>query len=56
MKKEFSYMELLKAIDETKKYFEKKLELKLSLIKVQSPLFVKTDSGLQDNLTGIERE
>ena len=55
MKKECSYLETIKAIDEVKKYFEKQLEARLSLIKVQSPLFVKSDSGLQDGLTGVEK-
>ena len=55
MKKELSYLELVKAIDEVKKYFEKQLEARLSLTKVQSPLFVKSDSGLQDALTGKEK-
>jgi len=55
MKKELSYLETIKAIDEIKKYFEKQLEVRLSLTKVQSPLFVKTDSGLQDDLTGVEK-
>lgn len=55
MKKELSYFETIKAIDEVKKYFEKQLETRLSLTKVQSPLFVKTDSGLQDALTGVEK-
>ncbi len=55
MKKELSYLETLKAISEVKKYFEKQLELRLSLTKVQSPLFVKSDSGLQDALTGVEK-
>ena len=55
MKKELSYLELVKAIDEVKKYFERQLEARLSLTKVQSPLFVKSDSGLQDHLTGVEK-
>ena len=55
MKKELSYLETIKAIDEVKKYFERQLEVRLSLTKVQSPLFVKTDSGLQDALTGVEK-
>ena len=55
MKKELSYYETIKAIDEVKKYFEKQLEVRLSLTKVQSPLFVKTSSGLQDALTGVEK-
>ncbi|NMA50847.1 MAG: aspartate--ammonia ligase [Mollicutes bacterium] len=55
MKKELNYFQTLKAIEEIKKHFELQLEEKLSLIKVQSPLFVKTDSGLQDGLTGVEK-
>ena len=55
MKKELSYLETIKAIDEVKKYFERQLEERLSLTKVQSPLFVKSDSGLQDALTGVEK-
>ncbi len=55
MKKELSYLELVKAIDEVKKYFEKQLEVRLSLTKVECPLFVKSDSGLQDTLTGKEK-
>ena len=55
MKKELSYLETIKAIDEIKKYFERQLEARLSLTKVPSPLFVKTDSGLQDALTGVEK-
>lgn len=55
MKKELSYLETIKAIDEVKKYFERQLQARLSLTKVQSPLFVKTVSGLQDALTGVEK-
>lgn len=55
MKKEFSYLEMIEAIAEIKKFFEKQLEVRLSLVKVQSPLFVKSDSGLQDALTGVEK-
>lgn len=55
MKKELSYLETIKAIDEIKKYFEKQLEARLSLTKVQSPLFVKSDTGLQDALSGVEK-
>ena len=55
MKSEQDYFETIKEIDEVKKYFERQLEKKLNLVKVQSPLFVKDDSGLQDNLTGVER-
>lgn len=55
MKKEISYLETIKAIDDTKKYFEKQLEARLSLIKVPCPLFVRSDSGLQDTLSGVEK-
>ena len=55
MKKELSCLELVKAIDEVKKYFEKQLEVRLSLTKVECPLFFKSDSGLQDTLTGKEK-
>lgn len=55
MKKELSYLELLKQIDEIKKTFERELEKRLSLMKVESPIFVKSSSGLQDALTGVEK-
>ncbi len=54
MKKEISYLEKIKMIDEVKKTFESQLEKRLGLTKVGSPLFVKTSSGLQDELTGKE--
>lgn len=55
MKKEISYLETLKAIDECKKHFESQLEVRLGLTKVQSPIFLKTSTGLQDKLTGVEK-
>ena len=55
MKKELTYYETITMIAETKKYFESQLETRLSLTKVPSPLFVKTSSGLQDGLTGVEK-
>lgn len=55
MKKELSYFDTVIMIDEIKKYFESQIEKRLGLIKVQSPLFVKTSSGLQDGLTGVEK-
>ena len=54
MKKELSYLETIKMIDETKKIFEGQIEKRLGLIKVGSPLFVKKSSGLQDDLSGKE--
>lgn len=55
MKKELSYLETIEAIAEIKKHFERQLEVRLSLTKVQCPLFVNSDSGLQDTLTGVEK-
>ena len=51
--KDLSYYETLILIDEIKRIFEKELEKELDLIKVQSPLFVKSSSGLQDRLSGV---
>lgn len=55
MKKELTYLEKIIMIGEIKKYFESQLESRLDLIKVQAPLFVKTSSGLQDGLSGVEK-
>ena len=42
------------AIKMIKDNFETNLADKLNLIRVSAPLFVKSDSGLNDNLTGVE--
>ena len=55
MKKELSYLETVKMIAETKKFFEGQLEDRLGLIKVPSPIFLKTSTGLQDQLSGTEK-
>lgn len=55
MKKELSYVEKIKIIDEVKRTFESQIEKRLGIIKVGCPLFVKTSSGLQDALTGVEK-
>lgn len=55
MKKEISYLERLELISECKEKFEKYLKKELDLIKVECPLFVKSSSGLQDTLTGVEK-
>lgn len=44
-----------KAIQLAKRSFEKQLEQFLSLEKIESPLFVSTESGLNDALTGTEK-
>ena len=42
-------------IKEVKDYFERALAKALNLTRVSAPLVVKTDSGLNDNLNGVER-
>ncbi len=54
MKKELEYLETIKIIDEIKKCFESQFAKRLSLIKVGSPIFVKSATGLQDDLSGKE--
>lgn len=43
------------AIKKTKDFFETRLAEELSLTRVSAPLFVHADSGLNDNLNGVER-
>ncbi len=43
------------AIKEVKDYFEKALASALNLTRVSAPLFVKPETGLNDNLNGVER-
>ncbi len=43
------------AIKLIKDFFERELANSLNLIRVSAPLFVKADTGLNDNLTGVER-
>ncbi len=43
------------AIKEVKDYFERALSDALNLTRVSAPLFVKPESGLNDNLNGVER-
>lgn len=43
------------AIKDIKDYFEKSLSEQLNLTRVSAPLFVTTDTGLNDYLNGIER-
>lgn len=42
-------------IKEVKDFFERELAKQLELTRVSAPLFVKADSGLNDNLNGTER-
>ena len=43
------------AIKEVKDYFERALSDALNLTRVSAPLFVKPETGLNDNLNGVER-
>ena len=43
------------AIKSVKDYFERELSKQLNLTRVSAPLFVDPDSGLNDNLNGVER-
>lgn len=43
------------AIKQTKDFFERRLADELDLTRVSAPLFVHADSGLNDNLNGVER-
>jgi len=48
-------LETEKAIKALKDYFEKALGEKLSLTRVSAPLFLLPETGLNDNLNGVER-
>ncbi len=48
-------MESQRAIKKIKDYFQQELAYGLSLRRVSAPLFVTPESGLNDNLNGIER-
>ena len=52
---ELGVRETEKAIKEIKDYFQESLAHKLNLQRVSAPLFVDRESGLNDNLNGIER-
>ena len=43
------------AIEETRHFFQKRLSGSLNLMRVSAPLFVPRDSGLNDDLNGVER-
>ncbi|MBQ7582543.1 MAG: aspartate--ammonia ligase [Lachnospiraceae bacterium] len=43
------------AIKDVKDYFERALAKELNLTRVSAPLFVRPESGLNDNLNGVER-
>ena len=43
------------AIKKVKDFFERDLAIQLNLMRVSAPLFVESDSGLNDTLSGVER-
>ena len=43
------------AIKKVKDFFERDLAIQLNLTRVSAPLFVESTSGLNDNLSGVER-
>lgn len=54
-KNEFGYKETEIAIKLIKDYFERELAKNLNLTRVSAPLFLAPESGLNDNLNGVER-
>ncbi|MBP3593720.1 MAG: aspartate--ammonia ligase [Lachnospiraceae bacterium] len=54
-KSELDIRETQRAIKSVKDHFERQLAKKLNLTRVSAPLFVKPESGLNDNLNGVER-
>lgn len=49
------YMESQRAIKKIKDFFQQEIAYGLQLRRVSAPLFVKPESGLNDNLSGVER-
>ena len=47
--------DMQRAIEFVKSSFQENLKLALNLRRVSAPLFVDRDSGLNDNLSGVER-
>lgn len=47
--------ETQRAIKHIKDYFEVELSKKLNLMRVSAPLFVRPETGFNDNLTGVEK-
>ena len=50
-----SLIETQKGIKKIKDFFQTELAKELNLLRVSAPLFVPSDSGLNDNLNGVER-
>lgn len=54
VKEDLGFFETITAINKIKQHFEKQIEERLKLTKVQCPIFIKTSTGLQDQLSGVE--
>lgn len=54
-KSSLGLFETQQAIKAVKDYFEKSLATTLNLTRVTAPLFVRPETGLNDNLNGVER-
>jgi aspartate--ammonia ligase len=54
-KTELDIRETEVAIKKLKDYFETRLAKELNLTRVSAPLFVRKDTGINDNLNGVER-
>ncbi len=54
-KSRLNLIETEKALKEIKTVFEAELSAALNLTRISAPLFVASDSGLNDNLNGVER-
>lgn len=52
---EIDFMESQRAIKKIKDFFQQELAYGLSLRRVSAPLFVAPETGLNDNLNGVER-
>ena len=50
-----SLIETQKGIKKIKDFFQTELAKELNLLRVSAPLFVPSDSGLNDNLNGVEK-
>ena len=50
-----SLIETQKGIKKIKDFFQTELADELNLLRVSAPLFVRSNSGLNDNLSGVER-
>ena len=54
-KSSLGIMDTQKAIKDLKDYFEQRLSEELKLTRISSPLFVLPETGMNDNLNGIEK-